>query len=175
MYFSLSLSLAVQTGKMEKKNEISPWPHNMPGLHQLYYVIDIALTVSFSCYTNIPTSRVIIGKVSCINERCGVQYTTLSHLIQLFLCLFLHASYVIHRQMHPIVNRAEKLSVEEGEQTLLHLDRQSGCVKKDSMRTQQRNRGRRRRERTIVQRDIKIISIEYIFLCTLIHTSHVQI
>ena len=46
----------------------------------------------------------------------------ISHLIQLFLRLCLHSSYVIHRQINPFVNRAEQLSVKVGKQTLLHLD-----------------------------------------------------
>lgn len=60
----------------------------------------------------------------------GAEYinTTLSHLIQLLLRLFLHASYVIHGKLNPFVNGAEQLSVELGEQTLLHLDRENRCV-----------------------------------------------
>lgn len=50
------------------------------------------------------------------------------HLIQLLRCLLLHASDVIHRQVDPFVDPAEQLSVEVGEQTLLHLDGQSVYV-----------------------------------------------
>ena len=57
------------------------------------------------------------------HQWCSVELTVLGHLIQLLLCVLLHASYVIHRQTVPFVEPAEQLSVELGEQAVLHLGR----------------------------------------------------
>lgn len=43
------------------------------------------------------------------------------YLIQLLLGLLLHSTDVIHGQLNPLVDAAEQLSVEVGEQPLLHL------------------------------------------------------
>ena len=50
-----------------------------------------------------------------------------NHLIQLILCLVLHVTYVIHRQIKPFVEQAEQLSVEVGENASLHLKRRPVC------------------------------------------------
>ncbi len=62
--------------------------------------------------------------VSAPPRWCSVQYAVLSHLIQLLLRLLLHASNVLHRQVDPLVDPAEQLSVEVGEYTPLYLERQ---------------------------------------------------
>lgn len=49
-----------------------------------------------------------------------------SYLVQLPLGLLLHSADVIHCEFNPLVDAAEQLSVEVGEQTLLHLDTVGG-------------------------------------------------
>ena len=43
------------------------------------------------------------------------------HLVQLLACLLLHAPDVLHGQLDPLVDPAEELAVEVGEQALLLL------------------------------------------------------
>lgn len=44
-----------------------------------------------------------------------------THIGQLLLCLFLHPPDIIHRQIHPLINRTEELAVEVSEDPLFLL------------------------------------------------------
>lgn len=46
-----------------------------------------------------------------------------THLFQFSLCFCLHLPDVVHRQVHPLINGAEELTVEVGEDPLLLLRR----------------------------------------------------
>ena len=48
-------------------------------------------------------------------------FYTCTHISKLLLCLLLHPPDIIHRQIHPLINRTEELPVEVSEDPLFLL------------------------------------------------------
>lgn len=64
-----------------------------------------------------------------MQERENMSIWQVSYLLKLFLSLLFHPPDVLHGQTHPLVNPAEQLAVEVGENTLFLLWKEGNDLK----------------------------------------------